>query len=46
MPGKQKSHPKAAEKTQSPKEYNPAGWIAKSSRVDRREKRGWKRVRK
>lgn len=40
MPGKQKGHPKAAQKN-----HTPAGWIAKSSRTDRRQKRGWKRGR-
>lgn len=46
MPGKQKGHPKAAQNKHSPKEYIPAGWIAKPSRLDRREKRAWKRGRK
>lgn len=46
MPKQQKVHPKAAAKNYSPKEYNPAGWLAKQSRVDRRQKRGWNRGRK
>lgn len=46
MPRKQKGHPKAAGKTYAPKEYDLAGWFAKSSRVERRQKRGWKRGRK
>lgn len=46
MSGKQKGHPKAAQNKYSPKEYIPAGLIAKSSRVDRRQKRGWNRGRK
>ncbi len=43
MSEKQKGHPKSAQNKHSPKEYTPAGWLAKSSRIDRRQKRGWKR---
>jgi len=46
MPRKPKAHPGTAEKSHSPKQNKQAGWLEKSSREDRRQKRGWNRGRK